>query len=186
MRMKKRWLPVLLLLLTACSREEVIVQVVRNPLIEFSAGTFSWRASNHSFRTPARVVQYPSAAAQSGQLYTRYTLEATGRDNRGQQMQFTMQFDAAGTNRLTGEYRPTYTTQRGLAAVQLFNLDENNLASYRLCSTDTANARLVIQRQSERENLIAGTFQMTLCNERDTSIKLVISDGVITDIRLNP
>lgn len=176
----------LLFILTACSREEVTVQVVRNPLIEFSGGAFNWRSETYSFRSPIQVVQYPANTGQPGRVYTRYTLQATGRDSRGQRLQLNVSFDAAEGVPLRGEYRPSYTDQRGLAAVQLYNLDQASLAAYQLSTPDTASARFVIQRQSTTENLLAGTFQMTLSDERNPANKIVITNGVFTDIRYNP
>lgn len=176
----------LIFLLVGCSREELTVQVVRNPLVQFAASSFSWKADSYSFRNPVQVVQYPSTASQTGKVYTRHTLQAIGRDDKGQRLQLNMSFDASGLSRLTGEYKPTYTDQRGLAAVQLYNLEENSLAAYRLSTNDTATARLVIQRQSQSEGLLAGTFQMTLANERDTAQKIVITNGILNDVRFNP
>jgi hypothetical protein len=184
--MKKFLLLCTLFVLFACSRDEVIVQIVRNPLIQFTGNNFSWRADSYSFRNPLQVVQYPANASQAGRVYTRHTLQATGRDDRGQQLQLNLSFDASEIPRLTGEYRPTYTANRGLAAVQLYNLQQNNLASYSLIAADTASARLVIDRQSESEQLLSGTFQMTLSDERDPSKKIVITNGILNDVRFNP
>ena len=184
--MKKALLFFIVLALFACSREEVIVQIVRSPLIQFSGNGFSWKADSYSFRDPLQVVQYPANTTQAGRVYTRHTLQATGRDDKGQQLQLNLSFDASEIPRLTGEYRPTYTANRGLAAVQLYNLEQGNLASYRLIPADTATARLVIDRQSESEKLLSGTFQMTLSDERDPSKKIVITNGVLNDVRFNP
>lgn len=184
--MKKVLLLITVIAFVACSREEVIVQVVRNPLIRFTSSNFTWRAESYSFRNPIQVVQYPSNASQSGRVYTRHTLQATGRDDKGQRLQLNLSFDASEIPRLTGEYRPTYTANRGLAAVQLYNLEQGSLASYRLIPADTASARLVIERQSDSEQLLSGTFRMTLSDERDPSKKIVITDGVLNDVRFNP
>lgn len=184
--MKKVLLLCTVIVLFACSRDEVIVQIVRNPLIQFSSTNFNWKADSYSFRNPLQVVQYPANASQSGKVYTRYTLQATGRDDKGQRLQLNLSFDASEIPRLTGEYRPTYTANRGLAGVQLYNLEQNSLASYRLIPADTATARLVIERQSQSEQLLSGTFQMTLSDERDPSRKIVITDGVLNDVRFNP
>lgn len=184
--MKKALLLSSLFVFLACSREEAIVQIVRNPLIQFSSSSFSWKADSYSFRDPVQVVQYPANVSQAGKVYTRYTMQATGRDDRGQRLQLTLSFDASDIPRLTGEYRPTYTANRGLAGVQLYNLEQGSLASYRLSDADTATARLLIQRQSETEKLLSGSFQMTLSDERDTTKKIVITNGVLNDVRFNP
>lgn len=183
--MKKVLLLCTVFVFFACSREELTVQVVRNPLIKFTAQNFTWKADSYSFRNPIQVVKYPANVGQSGKVYTRYTMQAFGRDANGQRLQLNLSFDASGVSRLTGVYSPTYTEQRGLAGVQLYNLEENSLASYRLSTNDTASSRLVIQRQSQSENLLAGTFQMTIVNERDSTMKIVITDGMFNDVRYN-
>jgi hypothetical protein len=184
--MKKALLLSSLFVFIACSREEVVVQVVRNPLIQFSSSSFTWKADSYSFRDPVQVVQYPANTSQPGRVYNRYTMQATGRDDRGQRLQLTLSFDASDIPRLTGEYRPTYTANRGLAGVQLYNLEQASLASYRLNDADTATARLLIQRHSETEQLMSGSFQMTLSDERDPTKKIVITNGILNDVRYNP
>lgn len=184
--MKKVLLLCTMIVLFACSRDETTIQIIRNPLIEFSSPAFNWRADSYSFRNPLQVVQYPGSTSQSGRVYTRYTMQAIGLDSRGQRLQLNLSFDASEIPRLTGEYRPTYTANRGLAAVQLYNLDQSSLAAYRLIPADTASARLVITRQSQSEQLLSGTFQMTLSDERDPTKKIVITNGVLNDVRFNP
>lgn len=180
--MKKLWLLCVIPVLFACTREEITVQIVRNPLIKFTTDAYSWEASSYDFREPFQVVQYPSNPSLPARLYTRYVLQASGRADNGQNLQLNLFFDTHEKNQLIGLYRPTYTDERGLANVQLYNLENNNLAAYSLCPHDTASTRLHIQRQNDKEQLIAGTFQVTVCNERDTTQKVVIRNGVLTDI----
>lgn len=180
--MKKRILPLITIVLffTACT-PDISVGVERHPLLKFTADSFSWTADNYFFAAPSRIVAYPANATQSGKLYNRLTLEAFGKDDKGNDLQFNLAFDVADATQLIGIYRPSYTTDRGLAQVQLFNLDNNNLAAYELCTSDTT-AMLQIKRQSETEQLVAGDFQMMVCNTRDTTQKIAITNGVITDI----
>lgn len=85
-------------------------------------------------------------------------------------------------NQLAGSYTLLHNTQHGLASVQLYDLSNpNNLMAYRL-SEDPAISTLQIQKQSQSERLISGTFQMTLCNVRDTTQKISLTNGILTDI----
>jgi hypothetical protein len=168
-----------------CSHDETTVQILRTPLLTFNFnGTSGWKANNYSFAPVSKVVVYPADTSQTGQLFNRYTLQATGKDSAGNTYQLIITFDNTDPNLLTGIYKPHYTNQTGLAQVQLFNLtNSNDLAAYNLCANDTANAMLQIQKQKQDESLITGAFQMMLCNSRDSSKKINITNGIIKDIK---
>lgn len=169
-------------LLAACTREVTTLQIIRHPLIRFNYDpSLSWQADNYYFTGSSRVVVYPSDTSLQGKLYNRFTLEAFGKDNNGNNLQLIMAFDAADSSKLNGVYTPAHNAQRGLNQVQVFNLNSNNLAAYELCST--GNSYLQIQKQSSTERLITGTFQMVLCNTRDTTKKINITNGILTDVQ---
>ncbi len=171
---------IIILFLSACSKETT-VQVIRNPLIEFTSSLGLWKADNYSLTKPVQVVGYPANSSQSGQVYKRFTLHANGKNDKGEDLQLNIVFDAENIDQLKGIYRPTYTSEKGLYEVQLFTLDNNNLSAYSICTSSSASM-LQIQRQSQTERLISGTFQMELCNVRDPTQKIQISDGIIKDI----
>lgn len=170
---------IIILFLSACSKETT-VQVMRNPLIQFTGNSALWKAGNYSLTKPVQVVGYPANSNQSGQLYNRFTLQANGKNDKGEDLQLNIVFDASNADQLKGIYRPAYTSETGLYEVQLFTLD-NDLSAYSLCSGSSASM-LQIQRHSQAERLISGSFQMMLCNVRDTAQKIQISDGIINDI----
>jgi len=167
-------------LFAGCSTKTT-VQVPRHPLIQFDYGNLSWTDNHYLFETPVQVVAYPADTLLPGKIYTRYSLQAFGQDSKGNNLQLNIMFDASDATQLIGIYKPAYTSVNGLAQVQLFNLDDNSFSYYGLCPNDTASL-LQIQRQSEAESLIAGNFQMSLCNARDTSQKIFITNGILTDI----
>jgi hypothetical protein len=68
-----------------------------------------------------------------------------------------------------------------LHQVQVFDLG-TTLKAYTLCTTDSITPFFQIQKQSATEKLIAGNFQMTLCNTRDTTQKIIIKNGILNDI----
>jgi hypothetical protein len=169
------------IILTGCSKEALTVQVIRNPVISFDTDSVSWRADNYFFTGPARAVVFlPNSP--TGALYNRFTLQAAGKDTRGNNLQLNIVFDAVDSNRLSGFYRPSYNPERGLQETRLYNIG-STLSAYSLCIRDTANAVLRVQKQSISERLITGTFEMTVCNIQDTTQKIRIRNGVITDIR---
>ncbi len=181
--MKYKILPItiFILLLFGCSREVTTINIVRDPTIKASIDSISWTADNYNFLAPVKVVQYPADPTASSRLYNRYTLQATGTDEKGNNLQLIITFDAVDNNQLVGTYKPKYSDTKGLEQVQVFNLNSSTLAAYRMC--DTAFTSLFIRKQSISEKLIAGSFQARLCNIRDTTRKIRITNGVITDIR---
>ena len=173
-------LTTLFLCLVACT-SKTMVAVVKNPVIEFKYNSISWIDNSYFITGPAKIVAYPADTTLPGKLYSRFIILAYGKDTRGANLQFTINFDVADLGQMVGTYRPSYTVQGGLGLAQLFNLDNKSLSDYSLYTADTA-CFLQIQRQSPAEMLIAGVFQMTLYNTRDTTQKKYITDGVLTDI----
>jgi hypothetical protein len=171
----------LLLTLAACSPDETTVGIARHPLIQGLFNSSIWKANRYTFSAPVQVVAYPADTTQPGRLYNRMTLQAYGKDDQGNDLQFIMMFDAADVSQLAGVYHTLYTTTHGLAQVQIFNLKNNDLAAYALKANDTS-AFLEIQRQSQSERLIAGRFEMTLYNSRDSTQTITITHGTLTDI----
>ncbi len=169
--------------LFSCTPDITTVQVIRNPSLSFNYNnTFSFTTTSYSFAPVTQTVVYPSDTTQPGQLYYRYILRTMGRDNEGNNLELDITFDAADKDQLVGVYTTNYSIARGLALVQLFNLTNNRLAAYDLCADNRNTATLTIQKQKADERLITGTFQMSLCDTRDTTEKITITNGVFTDI----
>lgn len=168
-------------LVLGCSREALTLQIVRNPLVKFDIDADSWVSDSYFFTGPAKVVAYPSNPALPGVLYNRFTLQATGKDSKGNSLQFNLVFDAADAEKLPGVYKLAYSASRGMQQAQLFNVG-STLAAYSLLAKDSASAILEIQKQSISEKLITGTFQMTMSNTRDTTQKIRIKNGILNDI----
>ncbi len=168
-------------ILAGCSKESLTVQFQRNPLIKFDTDSSSWTADSYFFTGPAKVVVYPSDTTLAGTLYNRFILQATGKDSKNNPLQLNLTFDVAETTQLAGMYNTSYTIDKGLQQVQLFNTGAS-LEAFQLCPPGSISPMLQIQKQSVAERLITGTFQMTLCNARDTTQKIHIKNGIITDI----
>jgi hypothetical protein len=173
------------ILIFGCSQDVTTVTIVRNPLIKFEYNANkTWTSGDYTLANMARVIGYPADTTQPGQLYNRLTLQTSGKDGQGDDLQFIVSFDVIDPVQLVGTYTSAYTTQRGLAQVQLYNLtNSNNLVAYDLCSSATSAALFQVQKQNPNERLITGIFQMTLCNARDTTRKITITNGTFKDIR---
>jgi hypothetical protein len=171
--------------LAGCTKDVTTVEVVRNPLIKFNidSANASWQSSNYTFSSISKVVVYPQDTTKPGQLYNRITFQSSGKDNSGNTLQLIVAFDAVDLTQLSGVYTSSYTTQRGLAQVQLYNLtNSSNLAAYSLCDQSISNAEFQIEKQDPDEQLITGSFHMTLCGARDSTNKINITNGIFTDL----
>lgn len=168
-----------------CSQDQTTIQIERNPTFSFNfSATNSWVASNYSITNISQVVVYPQDTSQPAQLYDRYSLQGSGKDDSGRTFQLLITFDLSNNSPLIGIYTPAYTSQRGLAQVQLYNLTNNNdLSVYNLCNQNLATDVFQISKQQPDERIVTGAFQMTLCNSRDTTQKLNITGGIVKDLK---
>ncbi|MEO9147098.1 MAG: hypothetical protein ABI237_16235 [Ginsengibacter sp.] len=168
-----------------CSRDQTTIQIIRNPTLSFNLSpTNSWVANTYSIKNISKVVVYPQDTSQPAQLYDRYSLQGVGKDDSGRTLQVVITFDLSENSPLVGIYTPAYTLQRGLAEVQLFNLTSNSdLSVYNLCSQNLSTAVFQIEKEKKDERIITGSFQMMLCNSRDTTQKLNIMGGTLKDLK---
>lgn len=168
-----------------CSTDQTTIQIIRNPTLSFNfSPTNTWVASTYSINNISSVVVYPQDTSEPAQLYDRYSLQGSGKDDSGRTFQLVITFDLSANSQLVGIYTPAYTAQRGLAQVQLYNLTNNNdLSVYNLCSQNLNTAVFQIQKELTDESIITGTFQMMLCNSRDSTQKLSIMGGIVKDLK---
>ena len=176
---------VIFLSFSGCTTDQTTVQILRTPLLQFDLSqSNAWKADNYSIVNTSKVVVYPQDSALPAQLYDRYTLQGTGNDDSGHTYQLVITFDISDSSQLIGIYKTDYSSQRGLAQVQLFDLtNKSNLSVYNLCADGMENDVLQIQKQKPDEQIITGAFQMTLCNSRDTTQKITIMNGTIKDLK---
>lgn len=173
------------LLFIGCSSDQTTVQIIRTPVLKFDfSSSNSWTADTYSITNSSTVVAYPQDSTLPAQLYNRYILQGSGKDDSGHTYQLVITFDVSDNTPLLGIYKNAYTANRGLAEVQLFDItDKNNLAVYNLCSDDLQNDVFQIQKQKADEKIITGAFQMTLCNTRDSTQKLSLMNGTVKDLK---
>ncbi|MEO6893671.1 MAG: hypothetical protein ABI136_01485 [Ginsengibacter sp.] len=173
------------LLLFGCSSDQTTVQIIRSPLFQFDlSSTNSWKSDGYSLVKTSQVVEYPKDSTLPAQFYDRYVLTGTGKDDSGRTYQITVDFDVVNGKQLVGLYKNDYTSERGLGDVQLVDLtDKKNLVVYNLCAKDLQNDILQIEKQKPDERIITGSFQMTVCNSRDSTQKLTIMNGMIKDLK---
>ena len=168
-----------------CSSDKTTIQIVRNPTLSFNfSPTNTWVASTYSINNISSVVVYPQDTTQPAQLYDRYSLQGSGKDDSGRTFQLVITFDLSANSQLVGAYTPAYSAQRGLAQVQLYNLtNSNDLSVYNLCSQNLNTAVFQIEKEKTDERIITGSFQMMLCNSRDSTQKLSIMSGIVKDLK---
>lgn len=168
-----------------CSPDQTTIQIIRNPTLSFNfSPTNTWVAGSYSITNISKVVVYPQDITQPAQLYDRYSLQGSGKDDSGRTFQLVITFDLSDNSPLIGIYTPSYTAQKGLAQVQLYNLTHSNdLSVYNLCSQNLNTAVFQIEKQKTDEKIVTGSFQMILCNSRDTTQKLNIIGGSLKDLK---
>ncbi|MEO7046149.1 MAG: hypothetical protein ABI091_12640, partial [Ferruginibacter sp.] len=99
-----------------CSQDQTTIQIIRNPTLSFNfSPTNTWVANSYSIKNISKVVVYPQDTTQPAQLYDRYSLQGSGKDDSGRILQLVITFDLSDNNPLVGIYTPDYTSQRGLA-----------------------------------------------------------------------
>ena len=185
--MKKNFLLFFLtsIIVLGCSRDKTTIQIIRNPILSFNfSPTNTWVSNSYSINNISQVVVYPQDTSLPAQLYNRYTLQGSGKDDSGRTFQLVITFDLSANTPLIGVYSPTYTSQKGLAQVQLYDLtNSNNLAVYNLCQQNLSTAVFQIAKQKTDERIVTGSFQMMLCNSRDSTQKLNIIGGSLKDLK---
>lgn len=169
----------------SCSSDQTTVEIIRTPLLQFDeSASNTWKADNYSLSNSSKVVVYPGDSTLPAQLFDRYTLQGSGKDQAGHTYQLVVTFDVSDSSQLVGIYKPSYTTAKGLAQVQLFDLtNRNDLSVYNLWAGGLPNDVLQIQKEKADEKIISGVFQMTVCNARDTTQKITIMNGTIKDLK---
>lgn len=171
--------------LFSCSSDQTTVQIIRSPLLQFNLSpTNSWKADSYSLIKASQVVEYPHDPTLPAQFYDHYVMTGSGEDDSGHTYQLTVNLDLAHGIQMVGLYKKSYTSERGLGDVQLVDMtDKKNLAVYNLCAENLPNDILQIEKQKPDERIITGSFQMTVCNSRDTTQKLNIMNGIIKDLK---
>ncbi|TDH28544.1 hypothetical protein EXU57_00245 [Segetibacter sp. 3557_3] len=165
----------------SCTPEKTTFQVVRHSSMSFNYDSSStWKAKTYDISPPTQAVVYPADPLIPGTLYNRYTLQAFGVDDKNRNLQIVMVFDTKEQKVFTGEYKTAYTGDKGLKEVQVYDMDNASLAFYQMY--DNAFSTLKITKQSTSERLIAGTFQIMLRDARDTTRKMTITSGTLTDV----
>ena len=153
-------------------------------------GTFSFSTDNletlhaddvHFYKGKEVLFYYDSSTYE---FYTRYLLEARGKDNVGAELIVSVEIDFLIDQDYIGVYRPEYQYNLGgMHSFSLINRDTlGNFKSYSLDPGFLAQDFLQIERQNKEEKLILGNFLARLVCEQDTTEKLTLFQGTFKDI----
>ena len=120
----------------------------------------------------------------STEVYTRFLLEARGESLAGNEVIIDIEFDIVPDGSFIDVYRPTF--QKGTGGIHSFNyLEKNEEGTYNSFSLNTTAKNETffrIQRQHAEEFLILGDFFAQLRNDKDSTDRLTLSEGVFKDI----
>lgn len=170
-------------MLSACGDDLELISVKRNAVIEFhvNGAEASWKS-----RT-IRVIPGPSVAKTVGDpaqtlLFKRYFMIAEGTSPDKQSFELTLTFDiAANGNDMRHHYTSVYNTQGGIESITLIIKTNNQYTVRELC-TAAPDVFFEIERQSNTEKLISGSFNGELCVDGITDA-IIISDATFRDIQ---
>jgi len=120
----------------------------------------------------------------SSELFNRFLLEAIGKTTEGNNLIIDIEFDIVSDTSYVGLYTPIYQPLTG--GIYSFSfLKETSPGvweSYNLDTSDLSSTYFRIKRQNVEEKLILGDFLAKLQSDKDSSVKIVLFDGVFKDI----
>jgi hypothetical protein len=155
------------------------------------------RLSSLSFTTDGLSIQYADKTQfykgkvalhlyndGSSELLNRYLLEAIGKTPEGKNMIIDIEFDIYTDTSYVGIYTPVYQPQYGgiYSFSYLKETSSGVWESYNLDKSDLSSTFFRIKRQNVNEKLILGDFLAKLQSDKDSSVKIVLFDGVFKDI----
>lgn len=155
------------------------------------------RLSSLSFTTDGLNIQYADETQfykgkvalhiyddGSSELFNRYLLEAIGKTPEGNNMIIDIEFDIHTDTSYVGMYTPVYQPQSGgiYSFSYLKETSPGVWESYNLDKSDLSSTYFRIKRQNEEEKLILGDFLAKLQSDKDSSVKIVLFDGIFKDI----
>ena len=120
----------------------------------------------------------------SSELFNRYLLEAIGKTTEGNNLIIDIEFDIVSDTSYVGLYTPIYQPLSGgiYSFSYLKETSPGVWESYNLDTSDLSSTYFRIKRQNVEEKLILGDFLAKLQNDKDSSVKIVLFDGVFKDI----
>jgi hypothetical protein len=171
------------LLAISCRDKVDLFQIERQGTLSFSTDNIaSQHADDVNFYKGKEVLFYYDSSGHES--YTRYLLEARGKDNAGADVILSIEIDFLIDQDYIGVYRPAYEYKLGgIYSLGLMNKDSlGNYKSYRLDPEFLAEDYLQIERQSPEEKLILGKFFARLVCEQNPAEKLTLYQGIFKDI----
>jgi hypothetical protein len=174
---------VLSLLLSSCRDKVDLFQIERQGTLSFTTDNLVTQHADevHFFKGKQVLYYY---GADTSEFYTRYLLEARGKDDKGADLTLSFEIDFLIDQDYIGVYRPAYQYNLGgIYSANLLNMDSTGFfKSYSLDPEYLAQDFLQIERQSKEEKLILGKFFFRLICDQDPAEKLTLYQGIFKDI----
>ncbi len=171
------------LMAISCRDKVDLFQIERLGTLSFSTDNLVTQHADdvHFYRGKESLFYYDP---KKYEFYTRYLLEARGKDAKGVDMILSIEADFLIDQDYIGVYRPSYEYNLGgMYSFNLMNKDSlGNFKSYSLDPAFLAQDYLQIERQSQEEKLILGKFFVRLICEQNPAEKLTLYQGTFKDI----
>lgn len=174
---------VLILISMSCRDKIELFEVERLSSFSFTTDGINMQYADDTRFYKGKVVLH-SYTDGSSELLTRFLLEATGKTPEGNNMIIDIEFDIQSDTSYVGIFTPDYQPSSG--GIYSFSyLKETSPGvwdSYNLDSSDLSATYFRIKRQNLEEKLILGDFLAKLQSDKDSSVKIVLFDGIFKDI----
>lgn len=171
------------LMLGSCRDELEIYKIERDGVFSYSIDDITTQFANNVNFFQGKTVVHTFDDGQV-RVYTRYLLEARGKNTAGKNVIFDIEFDLINTSDYIGIYRPVY--EPAVGGIYSFNYlvetSTNQYESYNLDPEFIASDFFRVERQNKNEKLILGDFRAHLRNDKNPDIKIVFYEGNFKDI----
>ncbi|MBY0435273.1 MAG: hypothetical protein K2U26_14285 [Cyclobacteriaceae bacterium] len=169
-------------MLLSCRDRLEVYRIQRLGIFSYSTDQLNTSFANaiSFYRGKTVLYNYPGQSV----LYTRYLLEAKGKNQTGRNVTISIEVDLVDDGTYIDVFKPTYEIPVG--GIHSFNyLEEASAGVYKSYSLDPAflsDTYFRVQRQNQEERLILDDFLAHLQNDLSATEKLVLYEGSFKDI----
>ena len=169
--------------LYSCQDELEIFEIQRLGVFSYSIDSLNTEIADdvQFYQGKTSIYEYENGISE---VYTRFLLEARGTSLEGHAVIIDIEFDIIPDGDFIDIYHIEYKPNIGgiYSFSYLEEVDNDTYKSYNLDISAASSTFLRVKRQNNDEYLILGDFFAVLQNDKDSSDKIVLSEGVFEDI----
>ena len=169
--------------LYSCQDELEIFEIQRLGVFSYSIDSLNTEIADdvYFYQGKTSIYEYENGISE---VYTRFLLEARVTSLEGHEVIIDIEFDIIPDGDFIDIYHIEYKPNIGgiYSFSYLEKIDNDTYKSYNLDVSAASSTFLRVKRQNNDEYLILGDFFAVLQNDKDSSDKIVLSEGVFEDI----